>query len=317
MKLFRRCGWLAVIVVLALVAAACEDDSALVDGDDEEEQIEEPAETANAGPPKQPIEVVTAAATTAEDAGSSAFELTGTSTVAGVSTDIAAEGAFDYTSGNGEMTITTEVPGFGELALEERIIDGVVYMNMGEIPGLGAGWISLDIGEAFGAEGIGNTIGAQPSPTEQLDQLRAAGDVVEVGTEDVRGEQATHYTAILDFQALLDEGADALGETLGAEDVEYFTGLFDDLGGDTTVDVWINDGGLPVRYAVDTSVDVAGQLVESTITMEFFDFGLDVNPEPPPADEVMSFDDLFGGLDIPGLGTPGGEILEVPESVPG
>ncbi|MCZ7529964.1 MAG: hypothetical protein M5U31_06245 [Acidimicrobiia bacterium] len=314
MQQFRRFGWLALVVVLVLMAAACEDGpgNSASDAPEEEEPV---AETANAGPPKQPIEVVTAAATSAVDAGSSAFELTGTSTVAGTSVDISAEGAFDYTSGNGEMTITTEVPGFGEMVLEERIIDGVVFMNMGDVPGLGGGWTSLDISEAFGAEGLGNSIGAQPSPTEQLDQLRAAGDVEEVGTEEVRGEEATHYTAVLDFQALLDEGADALGEVLGDEDVEFFTGLFEDLGGDTTVDVWITDDGLPVRHSTTSSFEIAGQVVESDITMEFFDFGLDVSPEAPPADEVTSFDDLFGGLG--GLGGLGGDIVEVPEGVPG
>ncbi len=312
MQQFRRFGWLALVVVLVLLAAACDDgpgNSASEESDGEPVEVET---TGESGPPKQPIEVVTAAATSA---GSSAFELTGTSTVAGTSVDISAEGAFDYTSGNGEMTITTEVPGFGEMALEERIIDGVVFMNVGDVPGLGGGWTSLDISEAFGAEGLGNSIGAQPSPTEQLDQLRAAGDVEEVGTEEVRGEEATHYTVVLDFQALLDEGADALGEVLGDEDVEFFTGLFESLGGDTTVDVWITDDGLPVRHSTTSSFEIAGQVVESDITMEFFDFGVDVNPEPPPADEVMSFDDLFGGLG--GLGGLGGDIVEVPEGVPG
>lgn len=322
MRHTRTYLWLVALVALMVLAAgACENDSTA--GDDEDEEMEEPvAETGEPGPPKQSIEVVTAAATKVEDAGSSAFELMGSSTVAGTSVDINAEGAFDYTGGDGEMSITTEVPGFGEVTLEERVVDGVVYMDMGDIPGLGAvpglagGWISLDVSEAFGTDGVGNTLGAQPSPTEQLDQLRAAGEVTEVGTEEVRGQETTHYTAVLDFEALLDEGVDALGETLGAEDMAFFAGLFEDLGGgDMNVDVWINDDGFPVRYSATSSIDVSGQTVASDITMEFFDFGIDVSPEAPPADEVTSFDDAFGGLDIPGLGGSGGDIVQVPEGI--
>lgn len=316
---FRRFGWLVLVVALALVAAAC-DSPRTAAQDESEELAREEQERAERAEEQQkqldmdvaePVEIVTAAITRTEDAGSSAFELTGTSTAAFFTAEFSANGAFDHTTGDGEMTITTEAPGM-ELSLEERVVDGVVYVNLSDIPGFGGGWISLDVSEAFGTDGLGNSVGAQPSPTEQLDQLRAAGDVEEVGTEEVRGEEVVHYTANLDFRKLLDEGVDALGETLGADQVDFFTQLLDEVGGDATVDVWINDDGLPVRYTTTSSLDIDGQTVEGNITIDFFDFGIDVSPEAPPADEVMSFDDVLGGL-----GGLGGDIADVPQGVQG
>lgn len=101
------------------------------------------------------------------------------------------------------------------------------------------------------------------SPEKLLTMLRAASSETErVGEEDVRGSSTVRYRLTVDCEL-----ADLECE------------------GAALVEVWIDDDGLVRRIGLD---DDSG-----TGTFEFFDFGADVDVEPPPADEVVSEDEVF------------------------
>ena len=97
------------------------------------------------------------------------------------------------------------------------------------------------------------------SPESLLGLLRSASqETARVGEEDVRGEATVRYTLTVDCER--------------AEIVECDEET-------TAVDVWIDDDGLVRRIRMDQLALV--------VNVEFFDFGIPVDVEPPPADQVQ------------------------------
>lgn len=98
---------------------------------------------------------------------------------------------------------------------------------------------------------------------------RASSETERVGEEDVRDTPTVRYRLTVDCgRALLE------------------------CDGEAPVEVWIDEDGLVRRIEFD---DDSG-----TGTFEFFDFGADVDIEPPPADEVVD-EELLGSSGV----TPG------------
>lgn len=95
-------------------------------------------------------------------------------------------------------------------------------------------------------------------------------DVDEVGREDVRGVESTHYRL-----ELADAGESALA-ALPDQQQEWFGLIIGDggLGQDVTVDIWVADG-LVRRFDI-SSPDYGTQSVE------FYDFNADITVTPPP-----------------------------------
>ena len=147
-----------------------------------------------------------------------------------------------------------------------RKIDDVVYVKLGT--GLGRfvvgdkPWVRID---ATDGEGLGSELFDMSSvgaPTTALEYLNdVSGDVSDLGADTVAGRPATHYRATLE------------------------SGV--------TIDVWIDANDRVVKVAVDHN--------DTGVTRaEVGDFGVAVDVEAPPADEVIDFADVFGtrGIDI-------------------
>ena len=127
-----------------------------------------------------------------------------------------------------------------------------------------------------------------------------SNDVHQVGTEDIRGVESTHYRASLDLSKSIDESNVPEGLR---DSMEEFTKMF----GDIPADVWIDADGRMRRErlvidfgkvfggvdAADGSRDAAGVMTEQ---LDFYDFGTPVNVEAPPADQVRSLSDQFADL---------------------
>jgi len=102
-------------------------------------------------------------------------------------------------------------------------------------------------------------------PDRLLEDLTNASKKVEkLGTEEIRGVNATHYRAHLDKTKL---------------------GIEDDAEKPLVVDAWIDDQGLPRRIRVPT-----GGETDLVAVVDLFDFGVPVDIEVPPANEVVSED---------------------------
>jgi len=103
-----------------------------------------------------------------------------------------------------------------------------------------------------------------------IEAALGGADVDEIGTEEIRGVETTHYRV-----RLAEPGRSALAD-LPADQREWWFGLiFDDdhLADDVTLDIWTAD---------DTIRRLALSSANGTATTDYYDFGADITITPPP-----------------------------------
>lgn len=247
--------------VLALTGIAC--------GDKDEG-------TAQGGGDPESVNALSAAADAASDAGSSRMTMTMSMDVSGQKVDMDAEGIFDFEEKIGEMSMEMTAPGLEGAVIDMIIEDQYVYMKMPPELGAGSGWTRMDMSSMPGV-GPGGANQFSQDPSQYLDFLRGASDeIVEVGTEKVRGVSTTHYEADLSFDKILDQAPNQEAvEELRAQ-LEAFEGM-----DSIPSEVWIDDEGYPRRMSMTMSMEAEGQTMEMDITMDLFDYGVDVEITPP------------------------------------
>jgi hypothetical protein len=206
---------------------------------------------------------------------------------------MAGEGAF--AKRKGRLTLDMSGLAGGELGSgkAELIFNELVYyMKLPASAGAqlpaGKKWFKIDLaalGQERGLDLEQLMQLNQSDPSQALDFIRgASADFAEVGKEDVRGEETTHYKGTIDLEKVAAEAP--------ADIRDQYRRLFQ-LGGDKKVpmEVWIGDDGLvrKIRFTQDLPD-------KSTLTMEeeLYDFGTEVDVNPPPDDEVLDLTDLLG-----------------------
>lgn len=179
----------------------------------------------------------------------------------------------------------------------EMIQDGLVtYTRTGMATG--ERWVRMDA-EQMGLDpaelqAMGSPMGGG-DPTMMLDSLRAlAGDVTEVGTEDVRGEPTTHYRFTIDMDRALADLEPQTRERL--RQMSPYIAL-----GEIPTEVWIDadDRIRRMRQVVDLAQagpPFADQGGTFTTTIELLDFGAAEPIELPPAELVDDFSDVYGDM---------------------
>lgn len=219
-----------------------------------------------------PQAAIAAAVASADELTSSRFVLSSTSTVGGQEIEFSGEGVYDYAASAGEMSFA--LPG-GAGELTQRVVGDVLYMQLPTEPGV---FYELKLSDLVDTSLAGST-----DPTSGIAALRGANDdVVEVGQETVRDAQTTHYRGTLDIEKALEvlKGPvrDLIESTLKTGDLK-----------DVPFEAWIDDEGR-LRKMEQTmtleSPQLPGQAIEVQSTYELYDFGVDVDVEAPPADQV-------------------------------
>jgi hypothetical protein len=209
----------------------------------------------------------------------------------GTPTKITAEGAFDYASRHGTMTMDAGSLGMPGLSgnIEMILLGEQIYMKFpaGLLPG--KPWLKIDLntlGQQSGIDLGGLQQLGSNDPGNFLRYLEGAGDdAKKVGEEKVRGVDTTHYRATFDLEKVkadapadLKDDIDAMVKQLGKSTVP--------------AEVWIDGDGLArrMKFAFDA---IGEQKVAMTITQELFDFGVEVEAAAPPADQVSDFAELL------------------------
>jgi hypothetical protein len=295
----RRLVYLLVASLVALALAACGGG-----GDDADTQG---GETAAATTTASEESILASVASNAENAGSSKVAFTITTQIPQQEGPITltGEGEFDYTGQQGTLTYD-----FSELlgtlgqqdAAEpaEIILDGnVFYMKFpllsGLIPG-GKPWIKFDLESLAGQQGI--DLGQlqqvnQGDPSQTLDYLRAVGSVEEVGTEEIRGVETTHYRGVIELDKAVELAPEESREQMrqSIEQLKEQTGL-----SELPIEVWVAADGLPakVQYSFSGSLTgtEGGDDISTIFAMELFDWGTDVAIEIPPENEITDISEL-------------------------
>jgi len=236
------------------------------------------------------IKTLQAAASNTQAAESSRFTMEMAFDIGGESVTITADGVLAGDGKNGELSFSMPIVG----SIEERVVDGIVYMNLGSFPGapekVAGKWVKVDP-----AQLPGGTLGSLAdqaeanSPKQGLEYLQGlSGDVQDLGREDVNGVEATHYRASIDYAKVLDQLPNAT-----AEQRDALSKL-----GVVPADVWIDDQDRVVKMhmTIDGSGFGAGAGT-AELTMELSDFGVPVDVQAPPADQTIDFSELTS-LDI-------------------
>ena len=250
-------------------------------------------------PSAEPGEAVAAAATNTAEADSSKIAFTATfgvpTGVEGEATEgaLSGEGEFDYENRRGRLTVDlgdllAEAGLPGDASFELLLDENVLYLNFPLLTAFvpdAKEWLKVDLEEAAGLGGFDLSQLGGNDPTRYLDYLKATGaDVEEVGSEEVRGVETTHYRATVDLNEAL--------ELVPEEQRASVQALID--AGTTLLplDTWVDGDGLVRRIDVDVPAGESG--ATGNVTMDLFEFGVDVEIEPPPADQVTDVSELEG-----------------------
>jgi hypothetical protein len=227
-----------------------------------------------------PAQAVRAAATSTAHEKSSKIEITTVATVGAQPVTIKAGGAFDYANHTGQMSL--QLPGGTLGTIEERIVGGVVYI---EIPNAKGTFYSLNLDDL-----VGTSFNTSTDPTSGLQALQgASSDVAKVGDETVRGAKTTHYKGTYDIKVALSKlsGAvkDALLRTFGSADLPP-----------VPFDAYIDDQGRMRKLDQHLEITSNGQNIVTDTTLELYDFGTKVDVTAPPASQVKDGRPLLDAL---------------------
>jgi hypothetical protein len=241
---------LALAAVVALVAAGC--------GEAEQE----------AAVDDNPLAALNTAATKTAEVDSMRQTLTMDAAFGGEELSMEGEGSFTADSQDGTMTATI-VEGGEEIEFEAISVDGTLYIK----------------GDAFPLPAGKEWLKAPDAPTSTMEPaafvrfLQESEGVENVGTEEIRGEQTTHFRGPLDLERLAQASdSPVLDRLKSSPDAKDF---------DIVVDVWVMDDDLPARIAMKltTTGDNAGEMTMATDILEY-DVPIDV--EAPPAGKVAN-----------------------------
>ncbi|MGH2737079.1 MAG: hypothetical protein ACRDKZ_15985 [Actinomycetota bacterium] len=234
---------------------------------------------------QSPREVIAAAAGAMQDAGSA--RMAGSQQVESgqFAIDTASEGLIDFESGDAQVTMTMSGLPTGEEKIELRLIDFISYMQLPQFLRSdrfqGKDWIKIDLQKAGQQMGFDFAAMMQASRQAEtaLQMLKGATDVEEVGTEELRGVETTHYRYTLDLDRVIQEVPEDLKKSIQA---------VIDLGtGDIPGEIWVDEDGLTRKMSYEMSQSMQGQEMTQQMTLEYYDFGVDVEVEPPPASDVV------------------------------
>lgn len=231
---------------------------------------------------------VRTAATDTASTGSSKLSLSSTTAIGGQDVTLQGEGAFDYAARNGQLTFA--VPGSDGTAagggtIEQRIIGPDLYLTLPQQPGV---FYRLKVLEV-----AGTSLGSSADPTASLTALQTVESVDRVGTEQVRGVQATRYEGEYD-------ASDAIDRAQGAAKQVLLATLSATSRETVPFSVFLDGEGRLVRFEQEIELpatpQTGGEVLTSRTVLELFDFGTAVVVTPPAAAKVRDGAPLLAAL---------------------
>ena len=245
------------VLVVALVAAGC--------GEAEEAAV----------PDKNPLAALDLAAKRTSDVESMRQAFTMEADLGGEEMSLEGEGSFTADGRNGVMTASMLSEG-ERVKFRAIAADGLVFIKSDDFPlPVGKEWLKTE-----------DPPTSTMKPDEFVRHLRESQGAKNVGTEEVRGEQTTHFRGPLDLEKLVK----ASGEN---EVIERLRQTPDAKSYDIVIDVWVLEDGLPARIGMKVTAPekVSGAM---TMTADILKYDVPVDAEAPPAGKVATFADLQG-----------------------
>jgi LppX_LprAFG lipoprotein len=201
--------------------------------------------------------------------------------------EMQASGSFDFPNERAEMMISGDMPFFDPAKMswkEFRLFGTTGYMRW-VVKGK-AYWVKSEENEPSGdpTELLVPLPGTPTRPTDVLARVLAASEETEeLGQETIRGAKVTHYRARVNVRRLVQQlpPKDRPDHVSGPRFVP--------------VEMWIDENSRLRRITTEQVDD--GET--ATMMLELYDYGVEVDVEPPPENETISeeeFDKLTGEL---------------------
>jgi hypothetical protein len=212
---------------------------------------------------------------------------------AGQQIPLKGSGTIEPRTGRGSLSLNMSSVQEG-LTLDE-IFDGTrVYIRSSLFDNAlphGKHWITLDLKRLLRSTGLGSLSDlAGQNPGESLQQLRAvSGKVEKAGSERVAGVRTTHYRATIDLDHVADKAPAKARASLrrSIKRVIQITGQKK-----LPTQVWIDGQGRARRMTYEQRFAIGGQRLNSSVSIDIYDFGTKVGIEPPPASQVTDLTKL-------------------------
>lgn len=212
-------------------------------------------------------------------------------------TSFSGDGAFDFGRRRGQLAMDLTALGIKGGEQSQILFAGdVVFMKLPlDLPQLEKRpWIKIDVATLGRTTGLNLDSVRQlksNDPTAALNYLRGVeGEVRRTGSEQVRGDATTRYSAVIDLDRAASEAP--------ATDKADVRRVIEELGTSRLpAEVWIDGSGRlrRLRYRVDLATLGGAEPLAGTVTASFelFQFGVPVAVEEPPADQVTDLGDLI------------------------
>ncbi|KOG91158.1 LolA-like protein [Streptomyces varsoviensis] len=212
---------------------------------------------------------------------------------------VSMKGDMDWSDGIRANMTMTQKGGAADAAptagkpMRARYLPEAMYMNLGSSLGpkaQGKSWVKYSYDAMAAQAGASGTFLKDQlknnDPSRSVDLLIASGKVKEVGKEDVRGKQATHYTG----KVSVSEIAGLQSKSLSKKDLDALQKQLQQSGMDTeTVDLWVDGDHLLVKRQERAQ----GKKFSTDTTVFYSDYGTKVSVAPPAASETVDFAELM------------------------
>ncbi|WNE98130.1 hypothetical protein PS467_23805 [Streptomyces luomodiensis] len=209
-------------------------------------------------------------------------------------------GSMDWANGiRANMSITQSGGAVASSPIEGKPMDArytpdAMYLNMGDEfaaqAGGGKHWVKYDydvLAEKAGPSGAFLKDQMQNNnPSRSVELLLATGKVKSVGTEDVKGVKATHYTGTVNVSEI----AKMQSKELSQSDLDALQKQLESSGMDTeTIDLWVDDQNLLVKKREQAESNNGAY--DSTVY--YTDYGTSVTVEEPSSSDTVDFQDML------------------------
>jgi outer membrane lipoprotein-sorting protein len=202
--------------------------------------------------------------------------------------DLEIDGVVDF--GRSRMRMTMDTVGEVQKELKavfpiSMAVDGsTMYQQMPMIEKIlpsGKTWMKIDIERVTGMDMSSLGGGSGSDPAAMIESLKHAGETKKIGTEDIGGEEMTHYRTMLDPKKVA-----AKAEKMSPRVKKALEQMGDQK---MPIDVWIDREGRLRREDMD--LDQQGTKVKMTMTFDNFRNNVDV-PIPSDADAEDMTDEI-------------------------
>jgi hypothetical protein len=193
----------------------------------------------------------------------------------------------------------TQQLGGSTMRVDMILVGATAYVKlpsalMSQLQGGAGKWMQVNLAKLSGVPGLSSLENGPTTadPSQTLESLRSvSGSVLDLGQAQVDGFATTHYRAFLSASRLLGS-LPASEQSLAKPALALLQQALP--GGEFPEDVWIDAHHLVRRVQTTLDMDLGGQNIQETVTVDLSDYGPQVPPAAPPASKVLNLSSLAG-----------------------